>query len=378
MSTNTEQILIEALELIEAGQAPEGVLRRYPDNAAELRICLNTILKLEALPVQPTVVAKQESLNAFLTAAKAEQQQSRPPRLARLLLRPALAMLAIGLIGAGVLAIISGDALPGDSLYVPKRWMEGSRLTFSSDRETQAQLREAFSQERQDEVRALLAMGREAEVTFTGRLETVAADTWTVSGIPVVIDSNTQLDGTATQGRLVAVEGRTLGGGVAARLITVLDGLPEAPIRPAVTPTPDNRALPAINPPVSQPTPTPTQTSTPPPVVTDEPSDPEGNNIGESPRNAGDPDEPDATRVLIDSGNENWGGNHGEDPTDDGGHDSGDDGSHDSGDDGGHDSGDDGSHDSGDDGSHDSGDDGGHDSGDDGNHDSAEEKVGKG
>ncbi len=97
-----------------------------------------------------------------------------------------LALLALAFLGTSVVVAASGQAIPGDSLYGVKRFVEESRLALSPDPD---QLLESLREERLREVRTLLSLSREGMVTFTGTVEVITAEQWMVAGVPVAITS---------------------------------------------------------------------------------------------------------------------------------------------------------------------------------------------
>ncbi len=129
-------------------------------------------------------------------------------------------LLVIVLIGGWGLTTASAAALPGDALYPVKTGLENLRLTFTSDPAAQQRLQEERETRRQEEVRALLRLGQEADVHFSSILLEMTATTWSVGGLPVTLDSNTEVIGQPTVGTLINVEARTLVNGtlVATRL----------------------------------------------------------------------------------------------------------------------------------------------------------------
>jgi hypothetical protein len=242
MNESLEKILIEALDLLEQGLGVEDVAAHFPDQASELRPILMTAAALSNLATQPALTAKQSSRQAFLAAAeRTAAREARPAGVTgnwlRRLMAPALVLLAvIFLAGAGFVGA-AGSAVPGDALYEAKRFVEETRLRFTSDPEAAAALRERFERERVGEIERLLAQGRAADVAFTGIVESMAGDRWLVAGVPVDV-SAAAIDGAPDVGALVGVDGRTGDGMVQAQRVTILIGFaPETPDEPLPAPT---------------------------------------------------------------------------------------------------------------------------------------------
>ena len=220
-----EQILLEALDLLEAGYSMEAILERFPSEAAELRPHLLTVQQLAGFWAEPSAAAQQESRQAFLSAASQTNSAaaSRPsrPGIWSWILRPVLALLAVAFLGTSVAVAASGQAIPGDPLYGVKRFVEESRLALSPAPD---QLLESLREERLREARTLLSLSREGMVIFTGTVEVITSEQWTVAGMPVAITSSTEIEGDAVVGRAVEVTGNTAGGKVVADRIVVLGG----------------------------------------------------------------------------------------------------------------------------------------------------------
>lgn len=277
MNEAMERTLLEALDLLERGASVDDILARYPDEADALRPFLLTATRLAALASQPTVAAQARSRRDFVAAA-AQTAPPAPRRALRRLFAPLTALLLVAILAGGMLAGASGAALPGDALYETKRLVEEARLALTTA-EQAAALREAFRQRRLAEVTALLADGREADVSISGTIGQLDGDRWLVDGVPVLIGPATRIDGTPAVGALVEIDGRTAAGALQAAAVRVLTGaLPDAtptppPPTPAVRAT-QNETGPAVLPAVTAtdtdvpPTATTTATNTTMPTVT--------------------------------------------------------------------------------------------------------------
>ena len=258
MNETTERILIEALDMLEQGVGVDEIVGRYPAQAAELRPFLLTAAALSNVPHQPTLTAASQSKRAFLDAADAAATQPANAGRAtggwlRRLMAPTLAVLLIVFLGGAGLVSASGAAVPGDALYDTKRFVEEVRLNLTTNPETAAELREQFRLERVSEVDQLLAEGRAAAVSFSGEIEAMDGERWSVAGVPVLVASATAIDGLPVVGALAQVDGLTSDGAVIANRVTVLSA------GPAPAPTPVDTQTPA---------PSPTRPSTPRPSAT--------------------------------------------------------------------------------------------------------------
>lgn len=272
MDTVFEARLIECLAALEAGEPMEQILTRHPEDAARLRPILEVAAALPTLTMEPRPEAAATSRRAFLAEAEALRAASRRPRRAGnpwpVLQWLGTLILVLG--GLAVLLAVSDSALPGNPLYGLKRGIEGVQLVLAPSGEARSALERRFNQERIKEIRALLGGAGAAQVEFEGIIEVIQPDSglWQVSGLPVWVDSNTQIVGTPLVGSTVRVRGVTeVKGGnlVQASLIAVVEAGPAPSLTPTVslTPAPSGTATPT-----PQPTPTPTPTPTPLPAPT--------------------------------------------------------------------------------------------------------------
>jgi hypothetical protein len=258
MDSRLEAHLIACLSQLEEGAPVEEILAPYPaETAVKLRPMLVTAVRLRQLPLAHTVVAQTNSKERFLAQA-AVLRANRPARGQSWLmglwggLRLATAVALLGIIFfSGYLFLNVPNALPGDSLYGVKLSWENWRLSSSPNDALQAEIQA----ERRREVMALLTADRSAAVVFQGQLAASEFEFWLVSGIPVIITTDTILDGPLGIGAEVRVSGQTAGGRVWAREIVVLQPGPTLP-----PPTPTAPPL-AITPSVTQIKPSPTPTA---------------------------------------------------------------------------------------------------------------------
>ncbi len=167
------QALDESLQAILDGRATlEQCLARYPQHAARLAQVLPLALKArEALQPPPAREPGRmpASLEARLRAAAAQRRPRPSPGRAVPALRPAIALAAalaaVLLLGATTgAALAAQSALPTDALYPVKRGLEEIQLLLSPTRVGDAALLEAFAERRLQEVEALAAAGRQADL----------------------------------------------------------------------------------------------------------------------------------------------------------------------------------------------------------------------
>ncbi len=317
MSNRVESLLIECLDRLEQGDSLEQVLTRYPQDAEILRPMLETAVQLNELKLQPTRAAQLASKNAFLDHAAALKDVGAPrpsPWFAlRRLLAPVMAVFVIALAGLGVLQVSAGS-LPGDTLYEVKLLVENARMALTGDGTA---LEAELQQERILEIRQLLALGRAAEVRFSGEISAVSEMRLTIAGLVTELTPQTQLTGTPAPGLLAEVNGRTVNGRLLANIVIITGA--DNP-SPTPTPAPTETAVPAT------PTPTVTQeTIEPTPIPTIDAT--------------ATPALPTETPAPINDDNANDNGDD-NDENDDGSNDNSDDGNADDGDDNTNDGGD--------------------------------------
>jgi hypothetical protein len=277
MDAALETKLIECLSALDSGEPLEQILSRYPEDAAQLRPLLQTAAALPALRLEPSQAAKATSRRAFLAQAAALSSTPSKRRFG-FFARPAVSIAALVaafvLVGAGAVAA-SGSALPGDPLYGLKRGVESVRLSFAVNNTSRDALAAQFEQERETETSALLNAGREAEVEFSGRIDSIQSDAWVVAGLVVRVNDITRVDGVPLVGRRAHVRGRTMDGRLLATSIQVEPGSEPSPTpEPAATDTPKPEATDTPRPSdTPEPTRTPRPSDTPEPTRTPRPSD---------------------------------------------------------------------------------------------------------
>ncbi len=265
MDVEFEVKLIECLTALEQSEPIEQILARYPADAAQLRPILLTAKALPGFRIEPSEAAKMKARQAFL--AQAAQVRTAPHRrsigfIPRLLTTFVSVALICIVLGGGAVAA-SGSALPGDPLYGLKRTVENARLSLTSDGTARGALVDQFAKTRRDEAGALLDAGRESDVEFNGKIESMQAGAWVVSGLAVQITNTTKINGMPQIDQRVEVLGRTSANGLFAANIVVES--PASPPEPTETPRPQ---------PTNTPRPTPRSTDTPEPLPTVEPTEP--------------------------------------------------------------------------------------------------------
>lgn len=212
MEERLVSLLEDCLADLEAGKTLDECLKRYPAEAEELRPLLQTAMALRSLrPADPPAVVRAASRAGLLAEAERRRRRTmddrRPTRIRRLpsgVRRPSSATalaLAVLMLLAGVLAAATARSLPGDPLYGFKRSVEDMQLSLARSPEAEA----AYNARRIEEIQALVAARRVAEVEFWGEVALVRPSGWTVGPIYVYGDENTQVLGNPGLGDIVSV-----------------------------------------------------------------------------------------------------------------------------------------------------------------------------
>lgn len=195
----------DCINRLHAGETLEACLERYPALAHDLRpLLITSRLVTQAIPSSAETLAAQERMRAIVS----RQVRIQPIRSQRRAFSPLVAaiLLMIFLFGLTSATISSQKSIPGDILYPLKRASESIRLDLSNN---QASLQNEFNERRKVEINQLLKKGRQADVSFTGVVETIAVEEWQIDGLAVTIVTNTQVDAAIKVGSRVRVEGYT-------------------------------------------------------------------------------------------------------------------------------------------------------------------------
>lgn len=248
MKSAFESDLVEALDDLEAGLPLEEILSRYPEQAEQLRPILETGAQLSTLPVAHSLSAQAASRDAFLKQATALRHQEQhsvvaPVSLWRRFALSLASLTVVVMLLGGVVAGAAQEALPGQALYPVKRTLEEVRLSLVSDRAEQEALQAQFRAERQEEINALLAAGLEGTVECEGKLQAIAADSWTIDGLEIAIRSTTTINGSPQIGLTVRGTCQVTEGQVVGKTLRVETERHPAP-SPSATPTVPSTATP--------------------------------------------------------------------------------------------------------------------------------------
>jgi hypothetical protein len=259
----------ECLNALAGGATLDACLARFPDLQDELRPLLAVAGTATAMGASAAIPRQAEMASRARFLAGGAQLRPAPlarPRILRWPIpRAAFAALGLAVVMFGTYGAVTASArsLPGDALYGVKRMAEQAELLLTRDEAARAQLQAEFDERRAQEVQAVTAQKRTAQVEFSGVVESIEGARWQVERVAVVLSPETRVEGTPFVGAMVEVMGMSqVDGSVLAALISVES---EPPTRVPPTATPTARVFPAATP---TPTPLPSLTSTPPPTST--------------------------------------------------------------------------------------------------------------
>jgi hypothetical protein len=279
MNQIPDEILLEVLDRLEAGEPTERLLSQFPEYADQLRSYLETAVQLKQISNKPLPVVKQRSKQAFLIQAETFQkeqaqkgwfQHSFLPRL----IIPTASIIALLLICGILFVSASAKALPGDPLYGTKRMVEHWRILLANPEKANV-LQNTFHDERIREIVELVKSNRDTTISFDGIISFMSDKQWVVSELPMLIDETIEIVGTPFIGAKAQIYGHIRGGILYADHISILTEILNTP-EPTGTVTKTPTSIPTIMP-SATPTPinasrTPTQTEG---LEDDDPDDPE-------------------------------------------------------------------------------------------------------
>jgi hypothetical protein len=213
MNTRLSDALENCLQRMQQGETLESVLAHYPGLETDLRPLLEAAVlarstSRESLPTG--VLARQRSRGLALAA---DLRQGKNPLLVlgrfwRSVIM-VLAVVVVLVISTNNLLNASARSLPGDTLYPLKRSVESTQLRLVSDPVKKLELEHTFSQRRVDETKSLISEDRVEDVEFTGVVLSQSDGEWLISGITVVVTSQTEIEKGINVGDEIEVNGST-------------------------------------------------------------------------------------------------------------------------------------------------------------------------
>jgi hypothetical protein len=205
MKPRPEDLLQTALEAAARGQEIDGILAGLSrEEAADLRALMAAATAAGSMGRSevPSEAARRSRSRLLRRVAAMPPTVTTRPRLWGLMPRfsaatlVALVALALGLGGLNEAAAIS---LPGDILYPVKVAAADLRLRLEFEAGQRLRLESLYAEQRLEDVRRLLALGRKVPVSFHGQ----------VQEIPVRLTHRTRVIGEILPGMLIEVEGIT-------------------------------------------------------------------------------------------------------------------------------------------------------------------------
>lgn len=209
----TYSLLENCLARLNAGEDLELILAQYPQQAAELRPLLMAALKARRAgsPLRIPASAQIDSRTRFLVEAQRRQSQPKSffPRLNFAgALVTALILLFAGIFGT---SLASAETIPGEALYPVKRVVEKAQLALTTDQNTRLKLEEEFDRRRVAEAEELEQKGRIESVRVAGPLEESEDETWSVGGVKLKLTSEQVVLARTLTGSYIEVNGQIRG-----------------------------------------------------------------------------------------------------------------------------------------------------------------------
>lgn len=220
MSRDVAFILDECLGRIRAGASVQECLAGFPAEAEKLAPLLETLMAVRELkaiepPLPERVLAGRERFLARAAQLRRQEAEAQPspfaawlsrlghslatwiaprPLAGRWVATAVITLLLLVVLGGG--AVVAAEtSLPGDPLYPVKRTTQAVRLSLALDETTRAELERQIQAQRRADALAVAEYGRQVRVDFSGEIESLREDAWVVSGVPLVVDAQTVIEG---------------------------------------------------------------------------------------------------------------------------------------------------------------------------------------
>jgi hypothetical protein len=228
MKNSLPDALENCLKAMEKGLSLEDTLGGTSSLALELRPLLVVAQVAQSRGKTPLELNCLSKNRLRLLARAAEIRGERVFWWRAPFLRTALitCVIVLLLFAGGIgLKTTSASSLPGDMLYGIKRGVENIQFLLVSDPGKRDAIEQQLNAQRITETDMLLQESRVEKVEFLGVLELQTSDGWVISGIPVVITAQTEVEGILIQGTRVGVWGSTQTDGtvLAERIRPVVD-----------------------------------------------------------------------------------------------------------------------------------------------------------
>lgn len=264
----------DCVNALAAGASLDESLSHYPALLSDLRPLLEIAAAARALGMVGAVPREAEMASRARFVARAVPPRPFQPRglLFGRSFKPwvlTLALIGGVVLGAYGAVAASAQSLPGDLLYGVKRTVEQTELLLVPDPQSRTRLKAELEERRIEEVQIVTTQKRTTSVEFSGLVESIESDRWSVARITVIVPSRAQIEGAPFLGAFVVVEGVSQADGtVLASQITIVEEEPEGEKTPPATmvPAPTISLMTSV-----PPTPIPESGETPAPDATEAP-----------------------------------------------------------------------------------------------------------
>lgn len=210
--------LEDCLAAMLAGESLEASLTRHPALADDLRPLLEAAQHLNTDISVPRAAQNASRAQFLARAAELRSPAPRPTGWASFFkprwLVSTLALMLVVVFGANSVVTVSAQSLPGEALYGVKRVVEQTQLAFTTDSSARAQLQERLAERRIEEAHAVLALGRVTHLEFSGVIDELNGEQWTVAGLTVEVPAEASVVGVPFAGLFVEVSGESQSTGV--------------------------------------------------------------------------------------------------------------------------------------------------------------------
>lgn len=231
----------DCVNALAAGASLDESLAHYPALLSDLRPLLEIAAAARALGTVGAVPREAEMASRARFVAQPRPTQPRGFLFGRSLRPWALTLALIGGVAIGVYGAVAASAqsLPGDWLYSVKRTVERTEFLLVPDPQSRTRLKAELEERRIEEVQTVTTQKRTVSVEFSGLVESIEGDRWSVARITVIVPSRAQIEGAPFLGAFVEVEGVSQADGtVLASQITIVEEEPEGEKTPPATTVP--------------------------------------------------------------------------------------------------------------------------------------------
>lgn len=232
------EALNDSINRLARGASVSDCLRRYPQHAAELERLLEMgqLVRRSQSSIEEAQQARERGQLQFDRALMEPMPGASPVPLQRLAQLAATLVLVLMIFASGA-GLLAENSLPGDTLYGVKLITEQARLSLNPGLQT------AFEQRRIDEAHQIVGLRREAELTFSGVIDSVQASQIDIAGLTVDTSPLPEREPLVPGQRVEVRAVSDARGRLTARAIRLLEPSPQTDVMsateaPAATPHP--------------------------------------------------------------------------------------------------------------------------------------------